>query len=113
MAGNIQQYVSDNIEEYVALFLLERSIVYTRNEMIVDIVITLVVPYSLSPRRLAQGRMSEMERSGPYVRVLSRLRHSRPFPFLMPIMKGPPGGPGCHSDPLGSRAVSLNDDVIF
>ena len=51
MAGNIQQYVSDNIEEYVTLFLLERSIVYMRNEMIVDIVITYscgpVLPISL------------------------------------------------------------------
>ena len=51
-------------------------------------------PYQM--RHLAQGRTSEIERSRPYVRVLSRLRHSRPFPFLTPIMKGPPGGPGCH-----------------
>ena len=38
----------------------------------------------------AQGRMSWIERSGHHGRVLTRLRHSRPFSILMPIMKGPP-----------------------
>ena len=32
-------------------------------------------------RRLAQGRTPWIERSGPHVRVLSRLRHSIPVPF--------------------------------
>ena len=47
-------------------------------------------------RRLAQGRTSWIEKLGHHVRVLTRLRHSRPFSILIPIIKGPPGGLGCH-----------------
>ena len=42
-------------------------------------------------RRLVQGQTSEIERSGHHVRVLSRLRHSRPFNFVA-YNEGPPWG---------------------
>ena len=59
---------------------------------------------------LAHGPAAALSFSG---RVLSNIpmgmysHPSRPFP------EGPFGKGGLNSDPLGSRAVSLNDDVIF
>ena len=51
-------------------------------------------------RRLAQGRTSWIERFGALCSSPVEVATQQTFSILMPIMKGPPGGPGCqYKDP--------------